>query len=123
MEVGHTHGTVDDGDDNENDGDDGEECQGLLSWLVFLPIVRLVYPDKLEKEVCQGSKVEKLELLAENHQYRVCWEQHTRMIIIPTVLSRRTNTAAQMRIKMVTGIAARVSANSISCLPVTMTTN
>lgn len=42
---------------------------------------------------------------------------------MPTVLSRRTKIAAHIRIKMVTGIAASVRANSISCLPVTMTTN
>lgn len=45
------------------------------------------------------------------------------VIIIPTVLSRRTKTAAHTRIKIVTGIAANVRANSESCLPVTMTMN
>lgn len=62
VEVGHAHATVDEGDHDEHDGNDGEESQGFLSWLVFLPVERLVNPDELEKEVCQGSKVQKLEL-------------------------------------------------------------
>lgn len=68
VEVGHTHGTVDDSYHDENNGDNGEECQGFLSWLVLLPVERLVDPDKLEKEVCQSSEVEKLESLAEHYQ-------------------------------------------------------
>jgi hypothetical protein len=49
--------------------------------------------------------------------------KHTMMMIIPTELSRRTNIAAQTRIKIVTGIAARVRENSMSALSVTITTN
>lgn len=47
----------------------------------------------------------------------------TMMMIMPNEFSRRTNTAAHIKIKMVTGMAAIVRANSVSVFPVTMTTN
>jgi hypothetical protein len=45
------------------------------------------------------------------------------MAIIPIELSRFTNNAAQRRIRIVTGMAAMVRANSVSFLFVTMTRN
>jgi hypothetical protein len=45
------------------------------------------------------------------------------MMTMPNVFSRRVKIAAKIRIMMVTGIAARVSENSTSVLPVTITTN
>ena len=42
---------------------------------------------------------------------------------MPNVFSRRVKTAAKNKIKMVTGIAARVRPNSTSVFPVTITTN
>lgn len=48
---------------------------------------------------------------------------HTIMTIMPNVFSHRVKNAAIKRMMMITGIAARVRANSVSLLPVTMTTN
>lgn len=45
------------------------------------------------------------------------------MMIMPNVFSCRVKIAAKTRMMMVTGIAARVKANSTSVFPVTMTTN
>jgi hypothetical protein len=42
---------------------------------------------------------------------------------MPSVFSRRVKNAAKIKIRMVTGIAAIVNANSTSVFPVTMTTN
>lgn len=42
---------------------------------------------------------------------------------MPSVFSRLVKNAAKSRINIVTGIAARVKANSTSVFPVTMTTN
>lgn len=42
---------------------------------------------------------------------------------MPNVFSRRVKTAAKNKIKIVTGIAARVKPNSTSVFPVTITTN
>lgn len=61
MEVGHTHGGVDDGQHDENKGNNGEECQGSSGRQVFLEPGGLVHPDELEKEICHGGKVQKLE--------------------------------------------------------------
>lgn len=47
----------------------------------------------------------------------------TIIAIIPNKLSRRTKNAAARRIKIVTGTAAMVRANSLSFLIVTMTRN
>ena len=61
VEVCHTHGGVDDGQYDEDDGNDGEECQGSSGRQVFPEPVGLIHPDELEKEICHGGKVEKLE--------------------------------------------------------------
>lgn len=60
VEIVHTHASVDDSHNDENEGDDGEECQGSLRLEVFLVSVLVINAVQLEQEIRQRSKVEEL---------------------------------------------------------------
>ena len=60
VEIVHTHASVDNSHNNENEGDDGEECQRPLRLEVFLIRVLVVNAVQLKQEICQRSKVEEL---------------------------------------------------------------
>lgn len=57
--VHHAHHTVDDGNDNQNDGDDGESCHRLLDRRVERSLGRVIDPGQLEDEVGKTTDIEK----------------------------------------------------------------
>lgn len=61
VEVVRAHASIDDGQNNENERDDGEEGQRPSGGKIFLEPARLVHPDKLEQEIRHRSKIEELK--------------------------------------------------------------
>lgn len=57
-EVGHADECVDNGEDDQEDGQDGECCQTPFDCLVMGGMGRLVDTDKLEEEVGEGAEIE-----------------------------------------------------------------
>lgn len=61
VEVVGTGDSIADGKKDEYDGDDREECERSPCWQIERCIFFLVHTDQLEQEICEGTKVEKLE--------------------------------------------------------------
>lgn len=63
VEIGRADAGIDDGQDDENDGDDGKGRQGLSDRSVLFPLGGLVHPHELEDEVGHAGYVQALLLL------------------------------------------------------------
>jgi hypothetical protein len=125
VEIDGAHSRVCNCRKDQNKSNHCEESEGTSSRKVFGGFRRLIHPYKFEEEVCRGGDVDDLVSVNERHSRRKAHGSWllTMITIMPTVLSLRVKKAAKRRIIMVTGIAASVSANSVSVCPVTMTTN
>ena len=62
VEIVHADAGVDDGQNDEDEGDGGEEGQGPACEKVCFEMSRLVHADELEQEVRRGREVEKLQV-------------------------------------------------------------
>ena len=120
------HNGVDDGEDDQNDCDHCERSKSLASRSVASgPVGVLIHPDELEKEVGHSSKIKNLSrahvskrLLRPSRRGLL-----TMVATMPEKLSFRVKNPAMIRMRIVTGIAAIVKANSISLTSTTTTTN
>jgi hypothetical protein len=122
VEVRSAHNSVDDRSDNQNQSNHREEGQRSSGRKILKILGRLIHPHELEKEIGQGTNVQKLYSVSTGRLLGDTREL-TMMMAMPKVFSRRVKKAAKRRMMMVMGIATRVRANSTSVFPVTITTN
>lgn len=128
VEIDRANYAVNDRDQDQKNGDDGERCQTVSCRQIIHSsvVIRKVHAGKLEDEICECCKVENLwrSSISNIQQSRVepC-RAHTRMKAIPTLFSCLAQYAARKSKTIVTGIAAIVSRNSKSVVSLTTTKN
>ena len=60
IEIRGAYASINDGADDQNNGDDGKRCQRLPHRYISCPFGLLIHADEFEKEVSEAGEIERL---------------------------------------------------------------